>query len=506
MSGKLKNIFLVSGATILSRISGFARDAIFFWMFGLSDIGAAFLFAFTIPNLFRRLLGEGALSSAVIPVMSKLCVTAGTGAVLSLLRSVVTRLLSILVAITIPCCALSYFVATRAVVGEKWTITSHFLTILLPYMAFVCVAAIISAALNVFNRFLAAALNAIWLNLCMITSLLVGKFFLSLADISLLNCLSFGVILGGVVQYLVPSFALRNLGFKADGHIYSAEIAEILKLFWPGFLGSAVSQINLLVSRNLAYVYCASTVSVLYLANRLVELPLGVFGIAIATVIFPDMSKLAADKHLQSDLNRSFNHGIFSLLWILLPSAVGMYLLGREILSVLFEWGIFSVEDTAKTAPILSICCISIPFFGVSNLLVRSFHALKDTATPAKIGVIALAINFTLTIFLMHRFGVEGIASATAMSIVIQTLMLYAKLYTRGSLFRLNIGMLKLFKIALGLLLMCACIKFVQCAYAGKYVEYKQQALRTILVCIPLAAVVYAAVSLFPLKKPCKNK
>ncbi|MDR0715548.1 MAG: murein biosynthesis integral membrane protein MurJ, partial [Puniceicoccales bacterium] len=503
MGSKLRNIFLVSGSTVISRISGFARDALFASVFGISDIGSAFLFAFTVPNLFRRLLGEGALSSAIIPVLSKLHMTKGSAAVISLLRTVIVKLLVVLTAISAAGCFLSYLLATKySFVTEKWVLPAHFLVLLLPYMIFVCVAAIISASLNVFGRFLAASLNAIWLNLCMIASMVIGKFALSISGIELLNCLSFGVILGGIVQCLVPLWALKRLGVKGDELSYDAEMGEVLRLFWPGFLGAAIAQINMLISRNLAYAYCASAVSVLYFANRIVELPLGVFGIAIATVIFPDMSKLAADKCLQDDLNRTFNHGIFILRWILLPSTVGLFLIRREFLSVFFEWGIFGAGDTAKTIPILAIYSLTIPFLGISNFLIRSFHALKDMKTPVKVGLYALAINFVLTIALMRSFGVKGIAAATTLSIGIQTVMLYHKLCTKSSLFRLKISANKLIRMALGLLIVCLCIKFGQSTTAN-WLSRKQQDFCTILIYVPIAAMGYILVSIFSIKS-CK--
>ncbi|MDR1255689.1 MAG: polysaccharide biosynthesis C-terminal domain-containing protein, partial [Puniceicoccales bacterium] len=430
--------------------------------------------------------------------------THGSAAVLSLLRTVIGKLLIILFSITAVGCLVSYWVAYRTPIAEKWALPAHFLVLLLPYMIFVCIAAIISASLNIFDRFLAASLNAIWLNLCMIASMLIGKFALSLGGKALLNCLSLGVILGGMVQCLVPFLALKRLGIKGDGLSYGAEMEEILGLFWPGFLGAAIAQINILISRNLAYVYCAAAVSVLYFANRIVELPLGIFAIAIATVIFPDMSKLATDKHSEIELNRTFNHGIFILLWILLPSAMGLFLVRRELLSVFFEWGIFGASDTARTVPVLAIYCFSVPFLGISNFLIRSFHALKDTKTPAKIGLCVLVVNFTLTIAAMYPFGVEGIAAATTISLAVQTVMLCYKLCGCGSPFHLKISAEKLSRIILGLGIVYLCIKFGQ-AVTARWLTCKQQDFCTILVYVPLATAGYILASMLPIKS-CKGK
>jgi putative peptidoglycan lipid II flippase len=504
MKNRLGNIFLVSGSTIISRVSGFGRDALFASVFGIGNIGSAFLFAFTIPNLFRRLLGEGALSSAVIPILSKLHVMRGPSAVLSLLKTVICRLLTILAIVAAAGCGLAYLAAQCTFFTEKWTLPAHFLVLLLPYMIFVCAAAIISAGLNVFDRFFVSSLNAVWLNFCMIASLLVGKFILALSGVKLLDCLSLGVILGGVLQCIVPFLALKRLEIKCDKLSHEAEVDEILKLFWPGFWGAAISQINLLLSRNLAYVYCTSAVSVLYLANRIVELPLGVFGIAVATVIFPDMSKLAADERLQGELNGTFNHGMFMLLWILLPSAIGLYLVRHELLSLFFEWGTFGPEDTAIMAPVLAIYCVSIPFLGISNFLIRSFHALKDTKTPAKIGLCVLAVNFMLTIILTWQLGVNGVALATTLSLIVQTAMLYHKLCIQSSVFRISIDANKVIGIVLGLLAICLCIKLGQVA-TSDWLNCKKRDILILFACVPFAAVSYIFTSMFLLKS-CKNR
>jgi putative peptidoglycan lipid II flippase len=338
----------------------------------------------------------------------------------------------------------------------------------------------------------------------MIASLLIGKFALSLSGIRLLDCLSVGVILGGVAQCAVPFFALEKLGIRGDKISHEAEVSEVLKLFWPGFWGAAISQINLLISRCLAYVYCPSAVSILYLANRIVELPLGVFGISIATVIFPDMSKLAASKHLEGELNRTFNHGMFILLWILLPSALGLYLIRGELLSLFFEWGTFGPEDTAVTAPVLAIYCVSIPFVGVSNFLIRSFHALKDTKTPAKIGLCVLAINFLLTVALTGQLGARGVALATTLSLVAQAVMLYYKLCIQSRTFRLRLDAGKVIGIALGLLLIYLCIGLGQFA-VGDWLNCKKRDILIVLACVPLAAIGYILVSIFSLKS-CKKQ
>lgn len=485
---RLKNIFIVSSTTLLSRVSGFARDACFFSIFGLSEISAAFLFAFTIPNLFRRLLGEGALSSAIIPILSDQYIKHGKEAVGALLTKIIFRLFFVVMIITLIGTGLSAVITKCSSLEYKWIISAHFIILVLPYMIFVCVAAMISAALNVLGHFFTASLNAIWLNISMIIALMIGKFCGS-SEIQKLDILSFGVIIGGIVQCVIPMLVFRihiSSAKKKSNYSYNDELQEILRLFWPGFFGAAVAQINLLASRSLAYFYSASSVSVLYLANRLTELPLGIFASAISIVFFPDLSKSAvSSKESASPLRESFNQGITALLWILLPSALGLFCIKKEILSTFFEWGNFGVSDSEQILPILSIYCISIPFYGISSFLVRSFHAIKDMRTPVYIGCIMLVINILLTIFLMEMYGVLGIACANTLSVILQVYMLYNKLHKEQGIFIIVLESRKIFAIIFGLVSIYAVILF------GRL--FCKSALSVLLYLTPAAALSYLA-------------
>ncbi len=489
VSKNFKNIFIVSFSTFLSRISGFARDAIFFSIFGISEISAAFLFAFTIPNLFRRLLGEGALSSAVIPILSKQYVQYGENAVRSLLNKIVFSLSIILIVIISVGCTLSFFITKCTFLEYKWTIGAHFIILVLPYMFFVCITAIISAALNVLGYFFVASLNAIWLNISMILSLIAGK-ILHLSDINLLDLLSFGVVFGGVLQYIIPSIALK-IKIKSNSQYYRnhrEELHTILKLFWPGIFGAAITQINLLTSRSLAYIYSATSVSILYLANRLIELPLGIFAIAISTVFFPDMSKSVANfENDPHNLNKSFNYGILSLLWILLPSAVGLFSIRKEILNVFFEWGNFGIADTNKVLPIIGIYSISIPFYGISTFLIRSFHSIQDMKTPVHIGYINFIINIVATLILMQFFGITGIATANTIAVIIQTYLLYIKLKNKQKSFIIKINKSQVYNITCGLICIYSCVTL------GHFYKLSNTLM---LFCItPLAAITYLCIT-----------
>jgi putative peptidoglycan lipid II flippase len=425
-SSALKNISIVSAATGLSRLCGYLRDVVFFSCFAMSEVGAAFLLAWSLPNLFRRLLGEGALSSAIVPVFSSHCAKYGEHSMLQLFSHVAFRLLVVLVCLL----GAGYgIVVSISAWGnlDKFALPLHFTILLLPYMVFVCLAATVAAALNVLGRFFISSINQVWMNVAMILSLLVGKFYLGFDGLCLANCLAIGVLCGGLVQLAVPLLALFSHGWKPkllpNVPDLDANMATIWKLFFPGIFGASIEQINVVISRTIAYRFAASAVSSLYLASRLAELPLGLFGLAITNVFFPNMAKIAGGKG-HGSVNKVFNQCLLALVWILLPSALGLFLLRKEILIVFFEHGNFTADNIRGVFPIVSVYCASMVFAGISSFLIREFHAFKDTKTPALVGLVTLLTNVTLALTLVQFFGTVGLAVGTACATILQTLCL----------------------------------------------------------------------------------
>ncbi|MDR1433469.1 MAG: murein biosynthesis integral membrane protein MurJ [Puniceicoccales bacterium] len=424
-SSTLKNVSIVSSMTVVSRVFGYLRDATFVSFFGISEIGAAFLLAFSFPNLLRRLLGEGTLASAVIPVLSAQYVRYGKNSMFKLFSHVIWRLAIML------CCilALTYVavaVADGAVADAKWSMALSFAAALLPYMIFVCLAAIVSAALNVLGKFFVSSINQVWMNISMILSLLIGGLCFRLEGLPLVHCLVVGVLVGGFVQLAMPLAAMFALGWRpslGETENLKEGLADVWRLFLPGTFGASIEQLNVLVSRFIAYRFFAPAVTLLYVAVRLVELPTGIFALAIGTVFFPDMAKIASAKSKET-MGAAFDSCLVALLWILLPSAIGLFMLRREILSVFFERGNFSSGNVASVVPIVAAYCCSMVFAGASTLLIRGFHALKDMKTPAFVGFAALATNATLALTFVGPFGVVGLAMAMGCAAVLQAICL----------------------------------------------------------------------------------
>ena len=424
MSGILGSVSLVSGFTILSRVLGLLRDMLFFACFGGSYVGGAFVLAFTLPNLFRRMLGEGTLSSAFIPVFSETIETKSLDEGLSLLNKVLTRLALGLVAILLLGLCLVFLVdGLDLLISPKWRLGVELCSVTLPYVLAICLSALIVGALNARKKFSPGASSPIILNLAMIATLAVGGIVYGLdgEDLALALCVS--VLIGGVLQLFAPAFSLHRLeGWKYKFDFgQSAELSRIRELFVVGAFGAAVGQVNVLVSRFLGYsLPDEGAVSMLFLTSRLTELPLGVFAIAIATVVFPEMARLLGQKD-ELGFRRAFTKGLRLTLVITLPAAMGLALLAEPILVTLFQWGRFGAGEVLATVPILMLASFGLPFYAVAAFYIRGFHARKDMKTPLLAALLSLVANLLFSLVLMKYWGVLGLAAANGLAAIIQT-------------------------------------------------------------------------------------
>lgn len=482
-----RNILGVSCCTFLSRVSGLLRDVLIFSALGTGELSSAFLIAFTVPNLFRRLLGEGALNSALIPIFSDEYHTNGKEQAFVLLNKVLSRLICVLVSIIFVGLIFLLCGMICAQASERWQVCFALSAILLPYMFFICLAAVFSAVLNVFGKFLLAAGNPILLNTSMILAVMIGVSWGKDVCVYVL-CLS--VLVGGILQMVLLGMALERCGwrFRFDRG-YGGRVEDFQRLFLPGVIGAATVQVNIAISRLLAYFVSGSAVSVLYLANRLTELPIGVLVIAVMTVIFPRLSSFEA-RGEKALLRAEFERGIFVLSVIILPSMVGLWGLDRTILDLLFHWGQFGVQDMNRVLPVLRIFIFSLPFYALSTHFVRGYHSKKDTVRPMIFSFINCTANVIFTIFLMFYFEAVGIALANLLSIILQTLLLYGGLWRHYEEFRIPVFTVKFFK-ALAASLLMGIIVVVFDRILGMYFSGKIHGVVSLFVNVPLGIVIY---------------
>jgi putative peptidoglycan lipid II flippase len=408
-------------------------------VFGIGALASSFYAAFTLPNLFRRLLGEGALTAAFVPALSDEMKARGRAGAFQLLNTVaswlfvssgaivVVSMAAILVAAQFTGRAESLGISAKT--AERWHEAADLAVILFPYLLFVSLAAAFSAALQTLNRFLEPALSPIWLNVAMIVMLggaVFGHWAPTRAEQMLWLC--GGALVGGFLQMAVPALALIREGWKPRFSLaVSAPLRQIGRLMVPTLFGSAIYLINMAVSRFLGLSLNESAVAVLNLANRLMELPIGVFTVAVSTVIFPLISRHASAGDW-SAMAQSYRKGMRLILVINVPAAIGLMVLATPIIRLLFQHGDFDAADTAQMRPVLIVCAVALPFISFVSIVLRAFYAQKDTTTPVRAAVISFVVNLVLSLALMRPLGTVGLALASNLAVVVQAIYLQMRL------------------------------------------------------------------------------
>lgn len=440
MSKNLKNISVVAGATVVSRVLGLVREVFIAAVFGTSALSSAFVSAFTLPNLFRRLLGEGALTAAFVPTLTHELEHRQRGAAFELVSKVMSWLLVVTVGVVLLAmlllAAAGWYLGQGRVPGltaetaQRWLLGADLAVILFPYMIFVCLAAAFSAACQVLGRFTEPALSPVWLNLAILAALGFGGWW-AWEDRARMNLLCVGVLTGGFLQMAVPAAVLWGEGWRPAFDLRPDErVREIVRLMAPTVIGSAVYLINMAVSRFIGLSLNDSAAQVLNLATRVMELPIGIFTAAIATVVFPLIARHAA-KSDWTQLGVDYHKGLRLVLVINIPAAVGLALLSEPVTRLLFQRGAFTAEDTRLMTPILAVCALGLPFLSFTTVALRGFYALKDTATPVRAAVLSFVVNLVSSILLMRWFSTVGLAIAGNVAVLAQGWYLQRKLAQR---------------------------------------------------------------------------
>jgi putative peptidoglycan lipid II flippase len=441
VSKNLKNIGVVASFTMVSRVLGLVRDGLTAAVFGTSALASAFFTAFQLPNLFRRLLGEGALTAAFVPTLNEELEKRQREGAFRLVNEVSSWLVLVAGAIVAGAMVLlslpGWLVALGRIGGAepdtigRWLEGAELAVVLFPYLIFVCMAAAFSAALQTLGRFLEPALSPVWLNLAMI-GLLAGAVWLrpEMKETQM-NALCAGVLIGGFLQMAVPGWALMREGWRPRFSLQMSEqVRAIIRLMGPTVLGSAVYLINMTVSRLIGLSLNDSAVSVLNFAQRLMELPIGVFAIAVTTVVFPLISRYASQGDF-AGMGGAYRKGMRLILAVNLPAAAGLAVLGEPVIRLLFQRGEFSAADTAAMVPVLAVSAAGLPFLAFVNLALRAFYAEKDTVTPMRAALLSFAVNVALSFALMGRYSTTGLALASTVATVAQAWFLQVRLKRR---------------------------------------------------------------------------
>lgn len=427
---------VTGGMTFLSRISGLIRDMLFASLIGAGATPAAdaFYVAFRIPNFLRRIFGEGALSQAFVPVFAeyrarraaaetRVFVDHMTG-VLALVLFIVT-LIGVVAAPLLVMALAPGFLADTA----KYELTVTMLRIMFPYLLFISLVALAAGVLNTYGRFGAAAFTPVLLNL----SLIGAALWLAPRLEHPVVGLAWGVFIAGVVQLLFQIPFLRRIGMLPRPRIGAMHdgVRRVARLMLPGIFGVSVAQINLLVNTVLASFLVTGSVSWLYYADRLMEFPLGVFGIALATVILPTLSEKHA-KASPEEFSQLLDWGMRWVFIIGIPASAALVVLSGPMLATLFHFGAFGGHDVQMSAQALNAFAVGLVGFILIKVLAPGFYARQDTKTPVQIGVIALCANIVLSLLLVFPLAHTGLALAISVAAFVNAGLLFYGLRRRG--------------------------------------------------------------------------
>ncbi|AFM25543.1 murein biosynthesis integral membrane protein MurJ [Desulfomonile tiedjei] len=420
--------------TTLSRVLGFVRDMVIALFLGAGPGADAFFVAFRIPNLLRRLFAEGALSAAFIPTYVDTLQQLGKTEAARLARIAFTFTTIALAAVTLTGIAFSPLIVRLTAPGffddpSKFGLTVELTRTMFPYIFFISLVALASGILNSLGHFSAPAAAPVLLNLSMITSVAICATWLKVPPF---YALAWGVVVAGVLQLALQIPFLWALGVKLypDFHLRHPALKRMGLLFLPAAFGGAVYQLNVLVGTILASMLPVGGVSWLYYADRIVELPLGIFAIALGTAILPSMSRQASNGDF-AGLTRSVSFGLRLIAFFTIPASVALIVLAEPIIAVLFQRGAFTSTDTTQTAYALFYYTLGLWAFSGLKVVVQAFFSLKDTRTPLWVSMGAVAVNLVGGLLLMGPMAQGGLALATSLAAALNVLVLFAILVKR---------------------------------------------------------------------------
>ena len=461
MSGLLRSSAVFSGMTLLSRIAGFARDMLQATLFGTGGAMSAFIVAYRVPNFLRRVFAEGSMAMAFVPVLNEIKQRGDQAA----LKSFIDHMAGALFAVVLVVCGLGMLLAPLiarlfapgwADQPELLAQAAQMLRITFPYLLFISMMALASSVLNSHGRFGLPAFTPVLHNLTMIAAMLwlAPRFDVPPEG------LAWGVLAAGLLQLVLLWPALGRLGLRPRLRpgFRHPEVRKVGRLMLPTLFSSSVAQVNLIVGTAFASLLAAGSVDWLYYSDRLIEFPLGLFGVALGTVILPHLSRRHAAEDAQG-YNHSLDWGLRMALLAGVPAGLGLLLLAEPITATVYNYGQFSAFDTRMAAVSLSAMSVGVPAFMLSKVLAPAFFARQDTRTPMRAAIWTVAANVLLTIAIttpLWRGGIEGahggIALATALAGIFHALLLW-RFLRRDGLYRPQPGW-----GAFGLKLAVACL------------------------------------------------
>lgn len=422
---------VMSALTILSRILGLVRDRLMAGIFGATGINDAFQLAFILPNLTRRLFGEGALSSAFVPVFTERLATNRKDAAFRTASLLLTRLAVGLFAASAALAAASWAVRTYGAdrLTDNAVLTLKLSEIMIAYCVLANVGAVLMGVLNSLRHFAAPAFAPVLLNVTMIAACLAGRWFFEWPKEEWIAWVAWAVLFGGAAQLAILILPALAKGFRYRPRLrtdHDEGYKEIKRAFLPVVAGVALFQVNILMDQVIARTMIAEDgpVTMLAYGNRLIQLPWAIFSLSVATAALPMLSRFwAQERH--EDFNRAVSAAVRNTLFLAVPSAVGLCLLSTDLVRLFYGTGQFLSHDgeaVRRTGNVVFCFSLGLVFYSLNAVLARAIYATKDSRTPTVAAMIAVAVNLTLNLMLVGRFKESGLAVASAISGAVQTL------------------------------------------------------------------------------------
>ena len=419
-----RKMLVVSAGIFLSKSLGLVRDISFAHVWGTDTALAAFILAFTIPNLFRSMLGEGGMNAAFVPLFTEKLKQEGTSAA----WTAACRILSVVTMVL--CGAVIVLILLTLGIREIFSSeiadeTFRLLPWLLPYAILVCLAAGLGSVLNSVNRFAIPAFSQTLINVCLITATVIAGIAVKDQTSAPIFPLTIAVIAAGVLQLIIHLIACGRIGwiFRFAPAVKSPEVKRFAMLITPVLIGAGVMQINVLVDRFLAGYLGSTATTTLYYSQRLVYLPVGLFGVSMGIVSVPAMSRAFQSGDRNSVLQK-LHFSFLQVLFLTIPVMAMLYVLRSPIIRLLFERGAFTVAATGETASVLLFYAVGIPAFVCVKIARTPYHALQNTKTPVKIAAVCVLLNLILNIILMQTMEQRGLALSTSICSWINLLFL----------------------------------------------------------------------------------
>jgi len=433
--GLLRSSALTGSMTMVSRVLGLARDVVLARMFGPGDGTDAFFLAFKIPNFLRRLFAEGAFNQAFVPVLSEYRSQRAHADVKALVDSVAGSLSAVLLALTVIVVVAAPLLAIPIAYGfredpAKFALFVDMLRITFPYLLLISLTAFASSILNSYDRFAIPALTPALLNVALIGSAVFLSPYMTQPEMAL----AWGVLIAGVAQlvFQLPYLARLRLLPMPRYNPKHEGVIRVMKLMIPALFGVSVSQINLLLDTFIASLLVSGSVSWLYFSDRLVELPLGIFGIAIATVVLPSLSRKHAEK-LGNEFAAMLDWAFRMVLIIAVPASLALILLAQPLIITLFQGQNFTPDDVVKVTSSLQAYTLGLLAFMSIKVFAPGYYSRQDTRTPVRIGIIAMVANMVMNILLVFvlDFAHTGLALATSLAACLNAGLLLRGLYAQ---------------------------------------------------------------------------